>query len=354
METPWLSEINRLYGKQWTADQVKKLGDGHIHQTFLIGKEGEEMVLQVFNHQVFRYPERITHNYEQVLAGMDFDNMSFVLPMPIRNQKGELFSFWEGQYFRIMPYVEGACINEVQDPFQAYLAGQAFAQFIVAGAKVNIRQLQESIPGFHDLLLRYQQLQEALSRTKRTISGELKEVLDFFLSQKPLLEEYECWKQKAPLRMTHNDTKINNLIFAGDFSKVNAVIDLDTIMAGYAFYDFGDLIRTVACTLGESSTDWEGITVDREKYISLWKGFTQAGKDFFSQEEILSLEFGGRMMTCIMGVRFLADYLNGNIYYHTSYEEQNLHRAKNQQQLLQSLQAAPNKEWLKNLMNGIE
>ena len=109
-------------------------------------------------------------------------------------------------------------------------------------------------------------------------------------------------------------------------------------MPGFVFYDFGDLVRTVACTEDESSQNWDRIKIDREKYQGLISGFCKPLQNSLSQEEIASLPYGGEMMTYIMGLRFLADFLKGNIYYHINYPEQNLHRAKNQRHLLSSLQ----------------
>lgn len=334
----WLPEVNRLYGFQITENKIRPFGDGHIHQTFLIDWEDKKFILQRFNHQVFQFPERISHNHDILIREIDPEKLPFILPLPIPNMHGELFSVIDGQYFRLAPFVEGKCVNEVDYPHQAYLAAKAFAQFIVAGIHIKASLLQESIPNFHDLQLRYQQLLQSVSSTQRQVKGELKELVDFYLDQKKLVEEYALWKSKLPLRMTHSDTKINNLIYADDFSKVNAVIDLDTIMAGYVFYDFGDLVRTVACTEGESSQNWENIKVDMPKYAVLLKGFQEVGEGAFTKEEIQSLPYGGQMMTCIMGFRFLADYLNGNVYYTIHYEEQNLHRAKNQMFLLKALQ----------------
>jgi len=142
-----------------------------------------------------------------------------------------------------------------------------------------------------------------------------------------------------PLRATHNDTKINNLIFSEDLKKVNAVIDLDTIMAGFVFYDFGDLARTVACTRDESSLDWGNIKIDLVKYEGLLEGFYSVLAGNITDEELGSLPFGAEMMTLIMGLRFLTDHLNGNIYYQVEYPEQNLHRAKNQAELLTAFMA---------------
>ncbi|MCL6258979.1 phosphotransferase [Aquiflexum sp. TKW24L] len=333
----WLPALKTQYGLEIHPSQIWPFGDGHIHQTFLIESGEKKLILQRFNNSVFKFPDRISHNQSLLIDRINPEDLPYILPLPIPNLAGDLFTVIDGKYFRISPFVAGKCINEIENPHQAYLAAQAFAQFIKAGIHIPASEFQEAIPRFHNLELRYNQLLEALKNTKRDIIGDLKELVEFYLAQKDLVEQYLIWKEKLPLRLTHSDTKINNLIFAEDFSKVNAVIDLDTLMAGYIYYDFGDLVRTVACTEGESSQDWEKIKVDHSKYEALLKGFLEVGKGVFTEEEINSLPFGGLMMTCIMGFRFLADYLNGNIYYAIHYEEQNLHRAKNQMYLLKGL-----------------
>jgi Ser/Thr protein kinase RdoA (MazF antagonist) len=333
----WLPILNKSYGLDIKPNHIRPFGDGHIHQTFLIETEAKKLILQRFNNQVFKYPARISHNQSLLIDQINPEDLPYILPLPIPNLAGDLFTLIDGTYFRISPFVAGKCVNEIQSPHQAYLAAKAFAQFIKAGIHIPASEFQEAIPGFHDLELRYNQLLEALKNTKREIVGDLKELVEFYLDQKDLVDQYVCWKEKLPLKLTHSDTKINNLIFAEDFSKVNAVIDLDTLMAGYVYYDFGDLVRTVACTEGESSQDWKKIKVDYAKYEALLNGFLEVGKGVFTEEEINSLPFGGLMMTCIMGFRFLADYLNGNIYYAIHYEVQNYHRAKNQMCLLKGL-----------------
>lgn len=162
-------------------------------------------------------------------------------------------------------------------------------------------------------------------------------MIDYYLGKQDLLERYGHFRNQLPLRVTHNDTKINNLIFGESLDRVNALIDLDTIMAGFVFYDFGDLVRTVVCTRDESSVEWDRIQVDMEKYEGLLEGFYTILGSSIRKEELESLPFGGEMMTLIMGVRFLTDHLNGNVYYQVNYPEQNLHRAKNQAALLSDL-----------------
>lgn len=334
---PWLETIEKAYGWSIPNSQIQKYGGGHIHATFLVDIEGNRYILQQFNQTVFPYSERISHNQALVIRDLDRSSLSFQLPLPIANLQGELFTKIENNLFRLSPFVPGDCVNQVKNEKQAYLAAKAFAELIIAGKNVEADALEEVIPDFHNLDFRYRQLEEALSETKLKIKGELKDLVDFYLSQYALVEEYMEWQKLLPKRLTHNDTKINNLIFSNGDSKVNAVIDLDTLMAGYVFYDFGDLVRTVTCTEEESSTDWDKIGFDQKKYEGLYQGFTEAGKSFFTKGEVDSLPFGGLMMTYIMGLRFLADYLRGNIYYTIHYPEQNLHRAKNQMLLLKAM-----------------
>lgn len=334
---PWLKTIEKAYGLSISPSQIEKFGGGHIHATFLVEIEGSRYILQQFNQTVFPFSERISHNQALIIRDLDRSSLSFQLPLPIANLQGELFTKIENNLFRLSPFVSGDCVNEVKNEKQAYLAAKAFAELIVAGKDVDPNALEEVIPDFHNLEFRYQQLEEASSKTQLEIKGELKELVDFYLGQYALVEEYLKWKKTLPKRLTHNDTKINNLIFSEDGTRVNAVIDLDTLMAGYVFYDFGDLVRTVACTEEESSTNWAKIAFDLKKYEGLYQGFTEAGRDFFTNEELESLPFGGLMMTYIMGLRFLADYLRGNIYYTIHYPEQNLHRAKNQMLLLKAM-----------------
>ncbi len=334
-EIPLLASVLEAYSLK--NAEVHSFGTGHIHQTFLLTHAAGQYILQHFNNQVFRNPDSISHNHAVVLTQMDKEKLPYVLPLPIPNEKGDLFTKVENQFFRLSPFVAGKCVGKVENTKQAYLAAKAFAQFIQAGIHIDAAQFQEAIPGFHDLELRYNQLLDALAKTQRTLEGELQDLIDFYQNQKPLVEEYLYWKKKLPLRLTHNDTKIDNLIFSEDFTQVNAVIDLDTIMGGYVYFDFGDLVRTVACTKEESSTSWDQIAVDSSKYEAMLKGFIEIGNGVFTPDEIESLSFGGPMMTCIMGFRFLTDYLLGNIYYTIHYPEQNFHRAKNQMCLLKAL-----------------
>jgi Ser/Thr protein kinase RdoA (MazF antagonist) len=333
----FLPTINQAYGKHWTEDQMQVFGNGHIHQTFLIIDDQEKYILQGFNKNVFKNPEMIVDNHQILLDQFPFETLPYQLPLPLKNLAGDLMTAYGEQVFRIQPYVKGICLEDINNPEQAFLAAEAFAQFSLAAKNLEVGNFKAVIPRFLDLEWRYQQFEEALHQRNGKLGGELKELVDFYFNHNYLVAEYRFWVKNLPIRVTHNDCKINNLIFSEDQKKVVAVIDLDTIMPGYVFYDFGDLVRTVACTEGENSIQWNQINVDKSKYEALYQGYTSGGEGFLKQEELNSLHYGGKMMTYISGLRFLTDYLKGNVYFHVQYPEQNFDRAKNQMMLLKSL-----------------
>src|SRR5690606_26356754 len=128
--------------------------------------------------------------------------------------------------------------------------------FVRTFLNVPVEELQDPIPDFHNLSLRYQQLEDSIKNTRLTIDDPIRDLIDFYIRQSELVDQYKAYQETLPQRVTHSDTKINNLIFENDLSKVNSLIDLDTIMPGFTFYDFGDLVRIVTCTEDESSQKW--------------------------------------------------------------------------------------------------
>jgi len=313
---------------------ASRFGSGHIHKTFKVESNTQSFILQEFNDTVFKYPERISNNLGYLLDNFDPANIPFVLPLPIPNQNGGLFTELDGGLYRLFPFVNGVTRDDIDEKEQASKAAEAFAYFVLVFLSTDSDKLQDTIQDFHHLEWRYNQFDEALKAPAIEINDETREMIAYYEARKELLEQYGAYRSQLPLRATHNDTKINNLIFSEDLKKVNAVIDLDTIMAGFVFYDFGDLARTVACTRDESSLDWGEIKIDMLKYEGLLEGFYSVLAGHITEEELNSLPFGAEMMTLIMGLRFLTDHLKGNIYYQVDYVEQNLHRSKNQAELL--------------------
>lgn len=314
-------------------------GAGLIHGTFLIEAGDSNFILQEFNNAVFRFPERITHNQRQVKSQGDDSLLPFTLPLPIPNSAQKLITDWNGRLFRLFEFVSGQTIQQITTPDQAYLAAKAYGVFADWGKVVDTDHLQESIPDFHRLDLRFATFQEVAGNAD-SISIEDQEILSFYLGQQDLIDDYRRFQRVLPNRLTHNDTKINNLIFSNDLSKVEALVDLDTLMSGYLMYDYGDLVRTVACSESETSQFWDKIKLEIPVFEQLLKGYWEGIRDLATEDETRSLILAGEVMTCIMGLRFLTDHLQGNIYYKVEYPTQNFHRAKNQMILLKSLQAA--------------
>ncbi|GAB2492168.1 phosphotransferase enzyme family protein [Algoriphagus taiwanensis] len=316
---------------------LKPFGEGLIHETLLLESQRGKWILQGFNDSVFNYPERIDHNLRLLDQETKGEVLPFQLPLPILNRTTSGLTEIDGKKYRLFEFVEGETLQQIKEPKQAYLAAQAYGLFADWAKNLDALEMQETIPDFHRLDLRFEKLKKVLEE-KPNLSSEEIQIRDFYLAQKPLVDWYLDQFHQLPLRVTHNDTKINNLIFSENLEKVNALIDLDTLMGGYLMYDFGDLVRTVACSLPETSTDWDSIELIPEIFEELLKGYWEGIQSFSTPKESQSLLFGGEVMTLIMGLRFFTDHLQGNIYYRVNYPEQNFHRAKNQMLFLQSQQ----------------
>lgn len=313
------------------------LGEGLIHETLLLDNGHSKWVLQGFNEAVFTFPDRIDHNLGLLSLHSLTHPLPFLLPLPILNNSGNGLTELVGKKYRLFDFVQGATLQQISEPNQAYIAARAYGEFATWGREVAGEKLFETIPNFHRLDLRFEKLIQVADK-KNALSEEETEILDFYLSQQHLVDWYLSQLNRLPLRTTHNDTKINNLIFSENLEKVAALIDLDTVMGGFLMYDIGDLIRTVACSLPETSTQWEAIHLIPEIFEELLRGYWEGVKEIATVDEAKSLLLGGEIMTLIMGLRFFTDHLQGNVYYRVTYPEQNFHRAKNQMVFLKSQQ----------------
>lgn len=329
-----LNQYDFLKGQKFS---FQSFGSGLIHGTYLIEINKVKYILQEFNNAVFVYPERIAHNHFILGEKGDVSELPFALPLPRLNESGDSLTYYENKLFRLFDFVKGETLQEIQKPEQAYLAAKAYGVFADWGKSIQALEMQESIPNFHRLDWRFENLEKA-AKASGNLSNEEQEILDFYLRQKPLVESYLNFLSTCPQRITHNDTKINNLIFTDDLKQVAAVIDLDTLMGGLLLYDFGDLVRTVACTEVETSQNWDNLAHKPEIFEELLNGYWEGISTMATSEEAKSLLIAGEVMTCIMGLRFLTDHLQGNIYYKVQYPEQNFHRAKNQMIFLKSQQ----------------
>uniref|UniRef100_UPI004048E252 phosphotransferase enzyme family protein n=1 Tax=Algoriphagus sp. TaxID=1872435 RepID=UPI004048E252 len=331
--------LKQAYPQFTTAPlKISPFGEGLIHETLLLQQGDTKWVLQGFNTTVFRHPERIAHNLNLLSKHLSQYPLPFQLPLPLVTRESKGLASIEGKQYRLFDFVQGTTLQQVQQPVQAKIAAHAYGKFAAWASLLPVASFEDTIPHFHRLDMRFTRLMEVV-KGRTHLPKEEQSLLEGYLAQKPLVDYYLKQLAQLPLRVMHNDTKINNLIFAPTLEKVEALVDLDTLMGGYLMYDFGDLVRTVACSLPETATEWTQIHVLPKLFEELLLGYLEGIRGALTTEEMDSILFGGEIMTLIMGLRFLTDHLEGNVYYRVSYPLQNLHRAKNQLTLLQSQQA---------------
>jgi len=240
----------------------------------------------------------------------------------------------------VFPFIENTLtIDQVESPQQAYKAAREFGRLTRYLDGVDPKLFQPTIPRFHDLTLRKEQFNEALAGATPALLTEAANCIAQAQQFAFLVDAYQSLISAGSLRLrvVHNDTKINNVLFDRVTHDTVAVIDLDTLMPGYMIYDLGDMIRTFVCPVSEEEKDLSKISFRREVYDALLEGYLSEMDPVLDSAERGAIPFSGQMMTYIMALRFLADHLRGNTYYHISYQGQNLVRAANQLRLLEVL-----------------
>ena len=321
-------ELSAALASMGVTDQtdVSRYGSGHINDTFKVEtKRGVRFILQRINTDIFP-PEPLKNTILRVTQHLTAKGIPSLEVVGYENP-WRLYKFLEGYTSR----------DVVEEPKQAYDVARAFAKFQNDCADMPAPRLDDIIPKFHDTPDRMRQLDEAV---KVNYKGRLANV-------GPEMAFIESWCKNTskivdlmasgeiPERITHNDTKINNVLVAPDGTAV--VIDLDTTMPGSALYDFGDMVRTSSAAAAEDEKDLSKVYSKQEYFEQLVKGYLEGAK-FLNEAEKANLAFSGRLMTFEVGIRFLADYLKGDTYFHTAYEDHNLVRARTQFKMVQSME----------------
>lgn len=332
---------------------VKPFGEGHINETYAVympTERGEEFayILQRVNNNVFKDPAGVMENIFGVTEylrnvvreeGGDPDRETLSC---IKTKNGcTYFEDSEGQPWRSYHYISNSvCYQLVEDAEQFYQSGASFGHFLKQLGNYPAASLKETIPDFHNTVKRFENFQIALKRDIKNRAVTCKQEIQFVLNRKEdckvLVEQQE--EGILPIRVTHNDTKLNNILFDADTGKGLCIIDLDTIMPGLAANDFGDSIRFGAATAEEDEKDLSKVHFDISLYELYTKGYLEETRDVLTIEEAESLAWGARLMTLECGMRFLTDYLQGDTYFKTAYPEHNLVRARTQFRLVDEME----------------
>ena len=333
---------------------VKPFGEGHINETYAVympGTEGTDVpryVLQRVNIHVFKNPAQVMENIFSVTeylrevirkegGDLDRETLSY-----IKTKSGDTyFEDADGQPWRCLHYVPNSiCHQTVEEPQQFYQSARSFGHFLKQLGDYPAERLYETIPRFHDTVKRFQDFSEAVRKDVKNRAGQCREEIDFALAREAdcgvLMNQLQ--EGILPLRVTHNDTKLNNILFDADTDQGLCIIDLDTIMPGLAANDFGDSIRFGASTAEEDEPDLSKVHFDIHLYELYVKGYLEMAREVLTPAEIDSLPWGARLMTLECGMRFLADYLQGDVYFKTAYPEHNLVRARTQFRLVKEME----------------
>jgi hypothetical protein len=298
---------------------------GYINHTFKIVDEGiPKYLLQRLNYHVFQDIESLMHNLELILPFLNQNEYAYIDLMPTK-ARTPLYRDTDGGYWRLMTYIpESISYDTTNDIKVANESGRILGIFHSLLKDIPKTALVETIPGFHDLEKRVTEFHE----TKSSASGNrLAKAQKWILFAETTFNTISVdLPHELPLRICHNDTKLNNFLFSKKTEKALCLIDLDTVMPGYFHFDFGDAIRTIANPCKEDERDLNKISFDLKMADAFLEGLKESGLQL-SSEEKTALSYGAVLMPFLHGIRALTDYLNNDLYYQVRYPEQNLHRS---------------------------
>ncbi len=320
--------------------KIRAFGSGLINKTWRVTTAQGDYILQRLNTEVFKNPEAIEHNISIVSAHLKKYHPDYLFVSPVKTKDGrEQVCVENLGYFRMFPFVKDSqTIDVVKTPEQAYEAAAQFGRFTKNLSGLDISTLKTTIPDFHNLSLRYEQYQLSTKNGNPERIKKAKTLIRKLQSKKAILKEYEdsIKNEYFDLRVTHHDTKISNVLFnkAGEGL---CVIDLDTVMPGYFISDVGDMIRTYVSPVNEEEKDFRKIKFRQEFFYELANGYMSEMGENLNYIERECFLYAGKFAIYMQTLRFLTDYLNGDVYYEVKYEGHNLVRATNQYTLLQSI-----------------
>jgi hypothetical protein len=320
------------------AADIAPLGMGLINATWLATQpDGQQLVLQRINGQVFRQPQDIGFNIGQLGAYFQQHFPQYLFTQPVNTLDGNNMAEVGGDWYRLFSFIEGShTVDVVQKPQQAYEAAKQFGLFTHLLKDFDPNVLKITLPNFHNLPLRYQQFETVLATANEQRLQAAATAIGQVQQHSGILHQYNQLLPQLVTRVTHHDTKISNVLFDAA-AKGLCVIDLDTVMPGYFLSDVGDMMRTYLCPVSEEEADFEKVVVRKEFYTAIVQGYSEAMGDVLNAIEKQQFLFAGKMMTYMQALRFLTDYLNNDTYYGARYEGHNLVRAGNQLALLQQL-----------------
>lgn len=347
-----LEAIAGQFRYEGKVTQIRPYGNGHINNTFLLELETEGgpklEILQQINRHVFQRPEEVMENIvnvtrylKQKILENGGDPLRETLNLVPALDGKAYYQDEQGEFWRSYHFItDAACYDRVEAPRDFYESARSFGRFQYLLADYPAETLHETIPGFHDTAARLAVFRKTVEEDAAGRAGRVQDEIRFVLERE---ETAHCFgtlleQKQIPLRVTHNDTKLNNIMIDKRTGKGICVIDLDTVMPGLAMNDFGDSIRFGASTAAEDEPDLSRVSCDLSLFETYTKGFLEGCGKTLTRKETELLPMGARVMTYECGMRFLTDYLQGDVYFKTHRPDHNLDRCRTQFKLVADME----------------
>jgi hypothetical protein len=322
-------------------------GSGHINDTYcVVFDQGGSIVRYIFqriNHNIFKQPGALMENIARVTSHLaakiedDSERFRRVLTLIASRDGKPYYCDHSGNHWRVYIFIEKArTYDAVESTTQAFQAAQAFGKFQKLLADLPAPRLHDTIPDFHHTPKRFAALEKAIAADVVNRALSAKPEIEFALRQQPITGVLLA--ANLPERVTHNDTKFNNVMLDDATGRGICVIDLDTVMPGLALYDFGDMVRTTTSPVKEDELDLTKVTMQFPMFEALLRGYLASAAEFLTAAERKFLPFSGKLISFEIGLRFLADYLAGDTYFKVHRERHNLDRCRTQFKLVESIE----------------
>jgi len=320
--------------------KVSRIGSGHINETYLVqNKDGQKRILQKINNQVFRDPEILMSNLKIILDRLHSSDYPYNTFDIISTVSGNQFVSDSSGFWRMISFMDGE--EAVVTPGNSEIAeivAEGYGNFLKYLNELDPPSLVDTIPDFHNPEKRFQQFLKSIDSSDDNRQNKAGALIDHALALSNITVQYSKCCETLPARLMHGDSKASNILINAADRTVKGVIDLDTVMPGHLMNDFGDMVRSMCNTGKEDDKEFENIKLDPVNFQGIASGFLKTTNDILLQEELDSLLIGVKSILYEQFLRFITDYLNGDIYYDIKYSNQNLDRAKVHLKLLLEFQ----------------
>ena len=336
----------RLAGE---VERFAELTAGLINNSYRLSCGTKEYVLQQINTYVFKQPEQVMSNVQRVtehlrrkLTEAGEDPARRALHLIETTDGGNMYRDEQGRCWRVYDFITDALTRDrVETAEQFRQVGAAFGEFQRMLFDFPAAELYETIPHFHDTRKRFETFRQAVATDRAGRVKDLAPEISFFLNREEMMSSIVVAIERGelPLRVTHNDTKTNNVMLDAQSGMALCVIDLDTVMPGSALYDYGDALRFGASSAAEDEPDLSKIWLDMDYFRAFTDGFVPQVRQALTVAELKLLPLGLKVITCELAMRFLTDYIDGDLYFKIRYPEHNLVRTRAQMRLLEDIEA---------------